>query len=159
LGESTRVLIPGAPGSSKSARELQVGDTLLGLNIPNPENINWREWQVDSSTLSLDSSNVVETQIVSINTFPEDEFIYVDGDLFSKSHYILVQKDGITKFIPATEIDTTYKIFSAESNSFIDVVLVDVINMPLNKISINCEPYDNFFTETMLVFDTQDPVQ
>ena len=30
--------------------------------------------------------------------------------------------------------------------------------MDLNKISINCEPYDNFFTKKMLVFDRPDPL-
>jgi hypothetical protein len=159
LAESTKVLVPGSPKSSKAAKDLQVGDTLLGLNIPNPANVAWTNWEVDSSTISLSSENVVETTIVSINTFPENEFIYVDGDLFSNSHYILVQKDEVTKFIPASQIDTTYKIFSADSNSFVDVLLVDTISMPLTKISINCEPYDNFFTETMLVFDTQDSVE
>jgi hypothetical protein len=152
-------LIPGAPGTSKPARELVVGDTLLALDIPNPANVDWTEWQVDASSLSLSADNVVETQIVSINTATENQFIYVDGDLFSNSHYILVQKDGITKFIPASEIDTTYKVFSSESKSFVDIALVDTIDISLTKISINCEPYDNFFTQTMLVFDKKDPVQ
>jgi hypothetical protein len=159
LAESTQVLVPGAPGSTKTANQLVVGDTLLALNIPNPDNIDWTEWQVESSSLSLSDDNIVETQIVSINNTAETQFIYVNGDLFSKSHYILVQKGAVTKFIKASDIDTSYKIFSSESKSFVDVVLVDTVDITLNKISINCEPYDNFFTATMLVFDRPDPIQ
>ena len=101
--------------------------------------------------------NVVETEIVSIDMTTEDEFIYVDGDLFSKSHYILVRKDGITKFIKALDIDTTYEIFSPETNEFVAIGLVESVIMTLEKVSINCEPYDNFFTKKMLVFDRPDP--
>jgi len=159
LAESTQVIVPGAPGGTKSANQLVVGDTLLGLNIPNPANVDWTEWEVDSSSLSLSADNVVETQIVSINNTAETQFIYINGDLFSKSHYILVQKGAVTKFIKASDIDTSYKIFSTESKSFVDITLVDTVDITLNKISINCEPYDNFFTSAMLVFDRQDPAQ
>ena len=138
---------------------MQVGDTLLALDIPNPANSDWINWEVDSSSISLSSENMVETQIVSLTTVPESEFIYVDGDLFSTTHYILVQKGAVTKFISAAEIDTSYKIFSPETGSFVDITLVETISMDLNKISINCEPYDNFFTTKMLVFDRPDPLQ
>ena len=153
------MLVPGAPGSKKTANQLVVGDTLLALNIPNPANMDWTEWEAESSSLSFSDEDVVETQIVSINHTSENQFIYVNGDLFSKSHYILVQKGAVTKFIKASDIDTSYQIFSSESKSFVDVILVDIVDIVLNKISINCEPYDNFFTATMLVFDAPDSVQ
>ena len=86
----------------------------------------------------------------------EDDFIYVDGDLFSKSHYVLVKKDGVVKFIKAVDIDTSYQIFSPETAQFTDIELVETVLMTLEKVSINCEPYDNFFTKKMLVFDRPD---
>ena len=151
---TTQILIAGVPGSSKPAGELQVGDKLLALNIPNPENVDWINWQ--STDASFDESNIVETEIKSIQIVQEDEFIYIDGDLFSKSHYILVKKDNITKFIKAIDVDTSYQIFSPVTKTFVDIQLVEVVYMNLSKVSINCEPYDNFFTTKMLVFDRPD---
>jgi len=153
----TEVLVAGVPGSTKTAGELQVGDTLLALDIPNPNNVDWIEWEVDSSTLDLSAANRVETQIMAMDIVAEDEFIYIDGDLFSKSHYVLVQKGQATKFIKAVDVDTSYKIFSPDTNTFVDISLVEMIYMNLDKVSINCEPYDNFFTTKMLVFDRPDP--
>jgi hypothetical protein len=54
------------------------------------------------------------------------------------------------------DIDTTYEIFSAETNDFKSIELVETVFMTLEKVSINCEPYDNFFTKKMLVFDRPD---
>jgi hypothetical protein len=93
---------------------------------------------------------------VALNRDVETEFIYVDGDLFSKSHYVLVKKNGVTKFIKAIDIDTSFQIFSAETSEFTDITLVETVYMNLEKVSINCEPYDNFFTKKMLVFDRPD---
>ena len=149
----TEVLIAGAPGTTKLAGELEVGDVLLGVNMGTTAD-DWLTWT--SSDLSLDQSNIVETTITAINREVQTEFIYIDGDLFSKSHYILVKKNGLSKFIKATDIDTTYQIFSPESASFVDISLVETVYMNLEKVSINCEPYDNFFTKKMLVFDRPD---
>jgi hypothetical protein len=154
IAVTTQILIAGVPGSSKPAGELQVGDKLLALNIPNPENVDWINWQ--STDVSFNEDNIVETEIKSIQIVQEDEFIYIDGDLFSKSHYILVKKDNLTKFIKAVDVDTSYQIFSPVTKTFVDIQLVEVVYMNLSKVSINCEPYDNFFTTKMLVFDRPD---
>ena len=156
IAVTTQVLIAGAPGSSKPAGELKVGDKLLALNIPNPANQDWREWS--SENLTFTENDLVETEITSIQIVSEDQFIYIDGDLFSKSHYVLVEKNNIAQFIKATEIDTSYKIFSPDTKTFVEIGLIEMIYMNLNKVSINCEPYDNFFTTKMLVFDMPDPI-
>jgi len=151
----TDILTAGAPGSKKSAGELKVGDKLLALKID--DNVtDWTTWQ--SSDISLDMENIVETEIVAINIAQEDEFIYIEGDLFSKSHYVLVKKDGVTRFIKAVDIDATYQIFSPELGDFKNIELIETVYMTLDKVSINCEPYDNFFTTKMLVFDRPDTV-
>ena len=150
----TDVLIAGTPGSTKPAGELKVGDKLLALDIDNNVT-DWTTWQ--SSDISINMDNIVETEIVAIDITEEDEFIYIDGDLFSKSHYVLVKKDGVTRFIKALDIDASYQIFSPSEGQFINISLVETVNMLLQKVSINCEPYDNFFTSKMLVFDRPDP--
>ena len=149
----TEVLVAGAPGSTKLAGDLQVGDVLLGVDMgTNSED--WLTWQ--SSDLTIDRNNIVETTIVAITREVQDQFIYIDGDLFSRSHYILVKKNGVTRFIKAVDIDTTFQIFSPETAEFVDISLVETVYMNLEKVSINCEPHDNFFTKKMLVFDRPD---
>ena len=36
---------------------------------------------------------------------------------------------------------------------------VEDLDITFTSITINCEPYDNFFTENMLVFDAKDIYQ
>jgi hypothetical protein len=141
--------VPGQPDTTKPAGELQIGDKLKAVDLgANPGD--WRTW---STTNELDLSNIVETTIVNIGVHTDNVFIYIDGDLFSRSHWILARKDGITKFVKSNEIDTTWQRYSPEEQTWVDISLVEAIDLEMTKISINCEPYDNFFTKKMLVFD------
>ena len=49
-------------------------------------------------------------------------------------------------------------IYSYIEQDFINIVSLEVVPQQEMVYSINCEPYDNFFTENMLVFDTPDQV-
>jgi hypothetical protein len=141
--------VPGQPDTTKPAGELQIGDKLKAVNLgANPGD--WRTW---STTNELDLSNVVETTIVNIGVHTDNVFIYIDGDLFSRSHWILAKKDGVVRFVKSNEIDTTWQRYSPEEQAWVDITLVEAIDLEMTKISINCEPYDNFFTKKMLVFD------
>jgi len=81
----------------------------------------------------------------------------INGDVFSESHYILTKKDNSYKFIKASEIDDTYMVYKKDSEGFVDITEFEVLEYEDVVFSINCEPYDNFFTEHMLVFDMKDP--
>lgn len=140
----------------KKVSEIQVGDILYALNIP----------QQDLSTLTIlesswnfNSNDIVETTVMSINTHPQEIFIIINGDVFTPTHNILAKKDGIIKFVPASEIDTTFEIYSYESQDFISISNAQEIEISNSyATSFNCEPYDNFFTKEMLVFDRPDSV-
>jgi len=141
--------VPGQPDTTKPAGELQIGDKLKAVDLgANPGD--WRTW---TTTEDLDLSNVVETTIVNIGVHTDNVFIYIDGDLFSRSHWILARKNGETRFVKSNEIDTTWQRYSPEEQTWVDISLVEAIDLEMTKISINCEPYDNFFTKKMLVFD------
>jgi intein/homing endonuclease len=49
-------------------------------------------------------------------------------------------------------------IFSYADLGFVNIQSLDIVDYQETVYSINCEPYDNFFTENMLVFDTRDPI-
>jgi hypothetical protein len=138
----------------KPASELQVGDKLYGMNIPSENVLDWTSWQ--SSDIVLNSDNVVETEIVSINLHQTDKIYSINGDLYSGSHYVLTKKDDVVKFTRADEIDSTYFVYSYAAFDFEAIISVEAIDYEETVYSINCEPYDNFFTDNMLVFDSKD---
>jgi hypothetical protein len=140
------------PNGMKYAGDIQVGDVLLGLNIPS--NINEEEWISWSSDSNNFTANIAETTVTSIQINSGSEYIYIDGDLFTPSHYVLTKKDNIVQYIKADLIDVTYQKYSYENNDFIDIEIVEDISVDHNNISIHCEPHDNFFTEQMLVLES-----
>ena len=56
-------------------------------------------------------------------------------------------------FVNCSELDHSYQIYNKEEQGFINIIDVDVLEYEDTVFSINCEPYDNFFTQHMLVFD------
>ena len=138
----------------KPASELQVGDKLYAMNISSENVLDWTSWQ--TSDIVLNSENLVETEIVSINVHQVDKIYSINGDLYSGSHYVLTKKDNIIKFTRADKIDSTYSVYSYAAHDFETIISVETIDYEETVYSINCEPYDNFFTENMLVFDTKD---
>jgi hypothetical protein len=155
LNYNTNVLMasqPGQPDTLKPAGELVVGDKLKAIDFGSE----YTDLRTAVFPEDIDMTNVVETTITSISTTEESSYIYVDGDLFSKSHWILAKKDGVASFIKSDAIDSTYQRYSPETNSWVDIEIVEEVELAMSKVSINCEPYDNFFTKKMLVFDAPD---
>jgi hypothetical protein len=139
---------------TKLAKDVVVGDKLLALNISDGENLDWLNWTGTEELITSDK--IVETTVVSVDLSSTSHFVYIDGDIFAKTHYILTKKDDVVKFTHVADIDTTYQIYSYEDAKFIDIEIVEEIEAEMQKVSINCEPYDNFFTDKMLVFDRAD---
>jgi hypothetical protein len=135
------------------AKNLNVGDKVLAVDLG--ENNDWLSW---STTEDLSNLPVVETTIVSLTPGVAQDFVFIDGDLFVNTHNILVKKDGVVKYLNVAQVDTTYQRYSYEQSGFVDILVVEKIDMEMEKISINCEPHDNFFTEKSLAFDRPDTV-
>ncbi len=140
------------PNGLKPAGEIQVGDTVYSLNIPSDlDEQEWLSWSSDPDNFT---ANIVETTVTSVLTASGSTYVYVDGDMFTPTHYILTKKDDVIKFIKVDEIDNTYQRYSYEINDFVDIEIVEDITVDQNNISIHCEPHDNFFTEQMLVLES-----
>lgn len=137
----------------KPAKEIQVGDKLYALDLGK---VDLQNWQINSTSWNYNVENTVETTVVSINSRPETNYIVINGDIFTPNHFILVKKDNIIKFLSAEQIDNTFSIYSHELQDFILITHIEAIELSnINLVSINCEPYNNFFTENMLVFDNR----
>jgi len=140
------------PDGLKYAGDIKVGDVVLGLNIPS--NMDEEDWIMWSSNSENFESNIAETTVTSVLVHLGTEYVYVDGDLFTPSHYILTKKDNIIEYIKADLINVTYQRYSYEALDFVDIEIVEDILVEHNNISIHCEPHDNFFTEQMLVLES-----
>jgi hypothetical protein len=140
------------PNGLKPAGEIQVGDTVYSLNIPSDlDEQEWLSWSSDPDNFT---ANIVETTVTSVLTASGSTYVYVDGDMFTPTHYILTKKDDVIKFIKVDELDNTYQRYSYEINDFVDIEIVEDITVDQNNVSIHCEPHDNFFTEQMLVLES-----
>jgi len=144
------------PDGLKFVSDIQVGDVLYALNIAQGD---LSSWQMNSNLWTYGSEDIVETTVMSINTHPQEVFIMINEDIFTPSHYILVSKNENIQFINAGQVDTSFEIYSYERNAFTPIVSVAEIEITNSTAtSFNCEPYDNFFTKEMLVFDRPDNV-
>jgi hypothetical protein len=163
---------PAGPPSSKSvsvstlvrtpsglvrAENLSVGDTLLSADL---EGFPYTSGEgVTEAALAWTSSNpnltIVNTTVVEINRRIATKAVIINGDIFSQYHWILVKRNDITQFVRSEEvIENIDYIFDAENNAWEPIDLFEVIEVNHETISINCEPYDMFFTEKMLTHDS-----
>jgi hypothetical protein len=140
------------PNGLKYAGDIKVGDVVLGLNIPS--DMDEEDWIMWSSNPENFESNVAETTVTSVLVHLGSEYVYIDGDLFTPSHYILTKKDNTIEYVKADLINVTYQRYSYEALDFVDIEIVEDILVEHNNISIHCEPHDNFFTEQMLVLES-----
>jgi len=138
------------------AWELKVGDKLLSADIEtfpynnllttDMELINW-----DAQNPQI---NLVETEIVSLRTRMAKWAIMVDSDMFSDSHYILIKRNDVTKFVKAMDLELTDLIWSNSAQDWVNIGLLRKVEVNHEVLSIDCEPYDIFFTERMLTHDS-----
>jgi hypothetical protein len=50
----------------------------------------------------------------------------------------------------------TDKVYNYNTSSWEDITVLKKADIPHEVVSINCEPYDVFYTERMLVHDSVD---
>jgi hypothetical protein len=139
------------PDGRKLASELAVGDKLMSVRsaqLPDgfvPDNWINGEFSIDE---------VVETEIVSITSEVSEKAFVVNGDIYSPSHHILVREGDEYTFKFAKDISVGSYIYSFNDSEWVAVIGVTEINYIDMVYSINCEPYDMFFTENALVYDS-----
>jgi regulatory protein YycI of two-component signal transduction system YycFG len=142
----------------KDAKDIAVGDVLISMEINdeavNDPNFDWIAWSQEG--LALNETNIRTTTVIGVSAYNTSQLYLLNGDLYSESHYILTKKDNVSKFIRVDQIDNSYMVYSYSELGFINIESLEVVEYEDTVYSINCEPYDNFFTENMLVFDARD---
>ena len=139
-----------------AAHDLKVGDKLLSADIATfpydnllATNIDLIQWTAQNPHI-----NLVETEIVGLRTRISKWAIIVDSDIFSDSHYILVNRNDITKFVKAIDLESTDLIWSNTYHNWVPIGVLKKVDVDHEVVSIDCEPYDIFFTERMLTHDS-----
>ena len=142
------------------AQDLEIGDQLLSVDIPGipqnfttlgttPEELQAMSWDPNV----LIESTPVLTTINDININEKTGAVAINEDLFTRAHYIFVQRDSLAIIIMAKDVvetDLVYNYTTAEFEEIFDLQFLDITYF---AYSINCEPYDFFWTERMLTFD------
>lgn len=135
---------------------LEVGDVLISLDIAelsttgmdNAELANW-------SSETFTPVSEVETTITSIVKTTKNRSLYqINSDWYTATHHILVRKEGNHLFVLSSQIDDSYEIYSYSSQDWVPITSINVIEATnAEAYSINCEPYDIFFTQDGLVYN------
>ena len=135
---------------------LKVGDKLLSADIESfpYDNLLATDMELVEWTAQNPHINLVETEIVNIRTRTAKWAIIVDSDMFSDTHYILVKRNNVTKFVKAIDLESTDLIWSNSDQNWVAIGLLQKIQVDHEVVSIDCEPYDIFFTERMLTHDS-----
>ena len=94
-----------------------------------------------------------ETTIVAIGTSTAQVSVGINGEYYSGTHYMLAKRDNVSKMIASEDLLETDELWSADTNSWAPITELIISYTPHEVISINCEPYDMFYTDRFLVYD------
>ena len=138
------------------AGSVEVGDVLLSADIEGfpyedlPGStlaaINWSDKNPTFTT--------VETTVTSITRRTASRGVVINNDLFSDTHYVLVKKGAKALFVLSTEVVMTDKVYNYSTSSWENITVLQKADIPHEVVSIDCEPYDVFYTEHLLVHDS-----
>lgn len=138
------------------AYDLKVGDKLLSADIETfpydnllTSNMDLLEWVAQNPHI-----NLVETEIVNIRKRVAEWAVIVDGEAFSDTHYILVNRNDNAQFVKSMDLEPNDLIWSHTYHSWVRIGRLVKVDVRHEVVSIDCEPYDIFFTERMLTHDS-----
>lgn len=145
------------PSGLVRAENLNVGDVLISADL---EGFPYNPGEgVTEEALAWTSENpninFVNTTIVNIIKRIGNKAVVINGDIFSQYHWILVKRNNVIKFVLSEDIvENSDYIFDPDTNTWEIVDVFEIIEVDHETISIDCEPYDMFFTEKMLTHDS-----
>jgi hypothetical protein len=139
-----------------AAHDLKVGDKLLSADVESFPYDNLAATNMDLINWTSENPyvNLVETEIVGLRYRTSKWAVIVDSDIFSDTHYIMVKRGEVTSFVKALDLEHTDLIWSYSERNWISISILEKVDVNHEVVSIDCEPYDIFFTERMLTHDS-----
>jgi beta-lactam-binding protein with PASTA domain len=143
------------PEGLVAAKDLRVGDTLISASI---STFPTEGFGATDLALAWKNSNpeidLVETTIARISRKMSSYAVVINNDLFSDTHYIFAKRGGQAQFIKSLDIESSDLIYSYSDSSWVEITTLEKVQVDHEIISIDCEPFDIFFTENMLTHDS-----
>jgi hypothetical protein len=102
---------------------------------------------------ALSSATPVLTTINSISVQERTGAVSVNGEMFTRAHYLFIKRDEVVKVVQVPEIIITDKVYNYDEGQFVDIYELEVLDVTYFCYSINCEPFDFFWTEKSLTWD------
>jgi hypothetical protein len=139
-----------------AAHDLKVGDKLLSADVESfpYDNLTATNMDLINWTSENPYVNLVETEIVGLRYRTAKWAVIVDSDIFSDTHYIMVKRGEETSFVKALDLEHTDLIWSYAERNWLSISVLEKVDVNHEVVSIDCEPYDIFFTERMLTHDS-----
>ena len=141
------------------AHNLSVGDILYsanieGLDLSSGQNLSsyLGGWSADNPMIDTN----LETTVVSLAARIVDKVVVINGNKYSYSHYILVKRDGVSKFVKVNEVQNSDMVFSPAFDEWQEIIELREQEGKELVISVNTEPYDVFFTDNAIVHDSHE---
>jgi hypothetical protein len=152
LGPDTLVL---TTDGLTAAKNINVGDVLVSTEIPGL-GINFtideiKAWTQDPANMTVVPDK--QTTVTHVVTSTASVSVLLNGELFSGTHYMLTKRDNVVRMIATKDLLNTDELWSADINNWVPVIQLIIKDLPHEVVSINCEPYDMFFTDHFLVYD------
>ena len=148
-----------SPEGLTLAHNLSVGDILYsadieGLDLTSGQSLaNYLSgWSSDNPAIDTN----LETTIVGLSARIVDKVVLINGNKYSYSHYILVKRDGVVKFVKVYEVLESDMVYSPLFDGWQPIIDLHVVDGKELVISINTEPYDVFFTDNAIVHDSHE---
>jgi hypothetical protein len=139
-----------------AASDLKVGDKLLSADVESFPYDNLAATNMDLINWTAENPyvNLVETEIVGLRYRTAKWAVLVDSDIFSDTHYIMVKRGNETSFVKSLDLDPRDLIWSYAERTWLPISVLEKVDVTHEVVSIDCEPYDIFFTERMLTHDS-----
>ena len=114
-----------------------------------PEDLAAMSWSPDI----IEGSAPALTTVNSISVNERRGAVSINTEMFTRAHYIFIERDGVAKIVTAAEVINTDKIYNYTNSQFIDIYELEFLDIVFFAYSVNCEPFDFFWTEHSLTFD------
>jgi hypothetical protein len=147
-----------------SAGQIEIGDEVIGLNIPGiPDNY----WLLDDGSMGsysdyvitqeqIDNATETVTTVVGKRLHENVGAVAVNGDIYTLNHFILAKRDGQVKSLNVKDLLNTDFIYNYQTKDFVAIEALEKNEeITIQSYSINTEPWDFYFTENGLTFDMQ----
>ena len=162
-------------GSEKNIEDINVGDTVLSAQVPGmpldfDDEDKWSVWEGVPhgnapnnvwATAYYDIQEMNRVSPVSASVFDiyydfyDSYFLVNDKIKATWEHPFFVLRNGNYSFQQTLSLKVGDKVFTTE-NDFIDITSVVRVDEELETVNINCEPYDVYFAEGILLHNVHD---